>query len=59
LYGDHSCEPVPFVISSINSDTQHKGDFVATFNEIAAAQGALGRFCGDQVMPLAKQFMKM
>ncbi|KAI8647161.1 putative 2,3-bisphosphoglycerate-independent phosphoglycerate mutase [Parasitella parasitica] len=58
LYGDHSCEPVPFVISPINNNAQRK-DAVNTFSEIAAAQGALGRFSGDQVMPLAKSFMKL
>ncbi|OBZ83553.1 2,3-bisphosphoglycerate-independent phosphoglycerate mutase 1 [Choanephora cucurbitarum] len=57
LYGDHSCEPVPFLISSVNKSMKN-GDSVTCFNEIDAAQGALGRFCGDQVMPLAKAFMK-
>ncbi|KAI8048141.1 2,3-bisphosphoglycerate-independent phosphoglycerate mutase-domain-containing protein [Gilbertella persicaria] len=52
LYGDHSCEPVPFAISSLK-----EGDSVQSFNEIDAAQGALGRFCGEQVMSLAKTFM--
>ncbi|KAI8338660.1 2,3-bisphosphoglycerate-independent phosphoglycerate mutase-domain-containing protein [Chlamydoabsidia padenii] len=60
LYGDHSCEPVPFCISRIkhaaDSNTS-TGDQVTLYDEISAAQGVLGRFCGDQVIPIAKAFM--
>jgi 2,3-bisphosphoglycerate-independent phosphoglycerate mutase len=32
------------------------GDAVAVFDEVAAAAGGLGRFCGAAVMPLLKAF---
>lgn len=54
LYGDHSCEPVPFCVSRVPFE---KGDCVKKFDEISASQGSLGRFCGDQVMSIAKHFM--
>lgn len=54
LYGDHSCEPVPFCISKIGVE---RGDLVKTFDENAVSKGALGRFCGDQVMKIIKAFM--
>ncbi|KAG1446447.1 hypothetical protein G6F56_009569 [Rhizopus delemar] len=55
LYGDHSCEPVPFCVSRVPFG---EGDNVKRFDEISVCQGSLGRFCGDQVMPIAKHFMK-
>ncbi|KAI7865366.1 2,3-bisphosphoglycerate-independent phosphoglycerate mutase-domain-containing protein [Spinellus fusiger] len=59
LYGDHSCEPVPFCISHVNDCVQGiQGDRSAAFNELEAAKGALGRFCGDQIMGIAKAYMK-
>ena len=33
------------------------GDGVGRFDEVAAAQGALGRFPGSQVMPLVRSFL--
>ncbi|KAI8884206.1 archaeal type cofactor-independent phosphoglycerate mutase [Backusella circina FSU 941] len=54
LYGDHSCEPVPFCISKIGVQ---RGDEVQRFDEVAVSKGALGRFCGDQVMHIIKAFM--
>lgn len=61
IYGDHSCEPVPFVLCpvanmSIKGATENRVlcDSVVQFNEVAAARGALGRFCGAEVMPLLK-----
>lgn len=33
------------------------GDGVGRFDEVAAAQGALGRFPGSQVMPLLRSFL--
>ncbi|RCH92040.1 hypothetical protein CU097_008284 [Rhizopus azygosporus] len=56
LYGDHSCEPVPFCIT--NLPFHQKGDDIKQFDEMSVSQGSLGRFCGDQVMPIAKHFMK-
>ncbi|KAI7897780.1 archaeal type cofactor-independent phosphoglycerate mutase, partial [Cokeromyces recurvatus] len=53
-FGDHSCEPVPFVATNIPHIYK---DSVKTFNEISAGQGVLGRFCGSQVMKLAKNVM--
>ncbi|KAI7893047.1 2,3-bisphosphoglycerate-independent phosphoglycerate mutase-domain-containing protein, partial [Mucor mucedo] len=57
LYGDHSCEPVPFCISSVGA-SHAVVDQVTTFDEIAVSMGMLGRFCGDQVMTVVKSFMK-
>ncbi|KAI9265981.1 2,3-bisphosphoglycerate-independent phosphoglycerate mutase-domain-containing protein [Sporodiniella umbellata] len=54
LYGDHSCEPVPFSLCCIPFE---KGDNVRSFDENSVSSGSLGRFCGDQVMPIAKHFM--
>lgn len=53
--GEHSYEPVPVTISSKNA--YFGGSFVlsddcSTFGERAAAKGALGRFCGSELMPL-------
>ncbi|GAA5806453.1 hypothetical protein HPULCUR_011987 [Helicostylum pulchrum] len=56
VYGDHSCEPVPFCISSLTPNSTNV-DSVQMFDEISASRGALGRFCGDQVMIIAKSVM--
>ncbi|KAL6045323.1 Metalloenzyme domain-containing protein [Balamuthia mandrillaris] len=71
LYGDHSCEPVPFVIakardawnavqgngvkSAVKEETNDK---VQRFDEVSAGEGFLGRFPGDQVMPLILRFLE-
>lgn len=77
-YGDHSFEPVPFVISTVHSAAQlleqkqqHNDgtcktsgktmadplmDSVRSFSEIAAHQGYLGRFPGDEVMPIIRKY---
>lgn len=34
----------------------HYGDGVRFYDEVSAARGALGRFTGDQVMGVIKQF---
>ncbi|KAI9303370.1 2,3-bisphosphoglycerate-independent phosphoglycerate mutase-domain-containing protein [Cunninghamella echinulata] len=60
LYGDHSCEPVPFTVSKVKHIIENDrtiGDKVMAFDEINAGQGILGRFCGAQVIPIAKTFM--
>ncbi|KAF7729468.1 hypothetical protein EC973_004448 [Apophysomyces ossiformis] len=59
LHGDHSCEPVPFCIcrARFAFDSASRGDQVEKFEEVEAAGGALGRFCGDQLMKLAKSYM--
>ncbi|CAO3632599.1 unnamed protein product [Cunninghamella blakesleeana] len=61
LYGDHSCEPVPFTISKvkhiIENNRNTTDDKVMSYDEINAGQGILGRFCGAQVIPIAKSFM--
>ncbi|GLD95121.1 hypothetical protein PINS_up003746 [Pythium insidiosum] len=68
IYGDHSFEPVPFTISrgaaawnalshpqsTVASATLT--DDVTSFSEIAAARGVLGRFSGDQLMTIVKNF---
>ncbi|KAL0090067.1 2,3-bisphosphoglycerate-independent phosphoglycerate mutase-domain-containing protein [Phycomyces blakesleeanus] len=58
LYGDHSCEPVPFCICSVEDCVRgQQSDLTIEFNETEAAKGSLGRFCGDQVMKIAKSYM--
>jgi len=66
--GDHSFEPVPFVLAPLAGlSANHKkndgepdckllnlirADTVCRFDENSASQGSLGRFAGAQVMPL-------
>ncbi|KAI9491235.1 2,3-bisphosphoglycerate-independent phosphoglycerate mutase-domain-containing protein [Zychaea mexicana] len=60
LYGDHSCEPVPFCISRVKyamDPSLGQGDSVTRFEEVDAARGCLGRFCGSQMMTIAKSYM--
>lgn len=64
--GDHSFEPVPFMISTLdthrkllkNEDISREifRDNVTVFNEIDCARGVLGRFPGSEVMSLLKNF---
>lgn len=68
LYGDHTFEPVPFAIARVSQASQCLAssssassdspliDSVSEFSEISVAQGALGRFAGDQVMELIKTY---
>ncbi len=42
--------------AAVETSAQH-GDSVREFDEVAAAQGALGRFPGSQVMPLIRSFL--
>ncbi|KDO24190.1 hypothetical protein SPRG_10619 [Saprolegnia parasitica CBS 223.65] len=67
LYGDHTFEPVPLTIGRVHAAAAHlRGeplvhdarlqDTVSAFSEVAAAGGGLGRFAGDQVMEIVKQF---
>ncbi len=51
-YGDHSHEPVPFVVGSVKSLSV---DISLKFDEITCAKGKLGRFSGDQIIPLLKK----
>ena len=50
LYGDHSHEPVPFLLCPLDAAPRPG----LGFGEIAAAGGALGRFPGAEVMPLLR-----
>lgn len=55
--GDHSFEPVPFVICDISSmNSPILQDEVTQFDEISCADGALGRFPGSEVMKLIRRF---
>ncbi|TMW68629.1 hypothetical protein Poli38472_006097 [Pythium oligandrum] len=67
LYGDHSFEPVPFAITRAGAalkvledkplpPASALTDQVETFSELAVLHGALGRFSGDQVMKIVKNF---
>jgi len=74
IFGDHSFEPVPFVIAPlalgqrkrIESIKPRKNildlmseDTVCRFDENSASQGVLGRFTGAQVMPLVLNFLAL
>ena len=52
LYGDHSHEPVPFLLCPL--EALATTDRCGTFGETAAAAGPLGRFPGAEVMPLLR-----
>ncbi|CAK4505079.1 unnamed protein product [Aphanomyces euteiches] len=66
LCGDHTFEPVPFAIAPVHAAARAlEGkitakstlrDQVERYSEIDASQGFLGRFSGDQVMEIVKQF---
>lgn len=59
VYGDHSCEPVPFVVCPVGNVGKADPplcDAVTAFDEMAASRGVLGRFGGDQVMGLLRQY---
>ncbi|RKP09793.1 2,3-bisphosphoglycerate-independent phosphoglycerate mutase-domain-containing protein [Thamnocephalis sphaerospora] len=58
LYGDHSSEPVPVTVWRAGG-MPVPADRVCAFDEQAAAFGCLGRFCGDQIMPLLKRMTAM
>ena len=58
-FGDHTCEPVPFLIAKItNVDSKPPNTKELKFDEISACRGGLGRFNGMQVFPIIKQFME-
>jgi len=69
LSGDHSFEPVPFAIAKVSDAYGHYlgkvasqsqlRDEVGKFSEIDAARGVLGRFCGNQVMPIINFFITL
>ena len=48
-YGDHSHEPVPIVVGSVKGVPSDKS---LKFDEITCSRGRLGRFSGDQIIPL-------
>ncbi|OQR86503.1 2,3-bisphosphoglycerate-independent phosphoglycerate mutase [Achlya hypogyna] len=67
LYGDHTFEPVPFTIGSVQAaaallrgePVAHDPriqDTVTAFGEGMATAGGLGRFAGDQVMEIVKEY---
>ncbi|KAK4522161.1 hypothetical protein GAYE_FCTG49G0040 [Galdieria yellowstonensis] len=51
---DHSLQPVPFVLCPLPFGSI--GDKVTKFSEMEAGLGCLGRFTGDQVMPIIQYF---
>ncbi|CAD8087548.1 unnamed protein product [Paramecium sonneborni] len=53
-YVDHTFQSVPFIISKLSLLNGQKNDI--QFNEISCLKGALGRFCGKQVMQIIKQY---
>jgi 2,3-diphosphopglycerate-independent phosphoglycerate mutase len=56
--GDHSFEPVPFMITDLNLNSQLKfDDPVESFVEISCSSGMLGRFQGIHVMTLIKKYI--
>ena len=60
LTGDHSCEPVPFVLARVRDlGGARSGDWpsdgVERFSEHAAHAGFLGRFVGGETMEVVKR----
>lgn len=51
-YGDHSHEPVPFVMGHINGVSVCS----SKFDEIHCAKGRLGRFSGRSIIPMLVNF---
>lgn len=51
-YGDHSHEPVPFVIGRAQGKPV---DSTLKFDEITCASGRLGRVSGSQIIPVMKK----
>lgn len=64
LYGDHSCGPVPFAISSVGlmvneqQGTNQFGisDAVENYDETSCGQGSLGRFSGSEAIKFMDNF---
>eukprot|EP00762_Andalucia_godoyi_P007104 ANDGO_01837.mRNA.1 2 len=55
-FEDHSHEPVPFIIGRCTAASRWKTtDPCTKFDEKSLAQGVLGRFTGDEVMPLLRR----
>eukprot|EP00475_Leptophrys_vorax_P004817 TRINITY_DN12883_c0_g1_i2.p1 TRINITY_DN12883_c0_g1~~TRINITY_DN12883_c0_g1_i2.p1 ORF type:complete len:454 (-),score=118.01 TRINITY_DN12883_c0_g1_i2:59-1420(-) len=53
--GDHSFEPVPFMICDLGASPQTAE---TEFDEISCGEGDLGRFRGSEVMNLIKNFIE-
>jgi 2,3-diphosphopglycerate-independent phosphoglycerate mutase len=63
-YGDHTFEPVPFVIASLSGLTNDLNgtlprDNVERFDELSCSKGLLGRFTGGQIMKVVQSYMKL
>ena len=61
--GDHSYHPVPFAISTLDhvKNSKQKNllqDGVQKYDEIDCAKGVLGRFEGNQIMEVIKNFSR-
>lgn len=54
LLGDHSTEPVPFVIARTDGSKLPGASSQCNFDEISCAQGVLGRFLGGSVMKIIR-----
>jgi 2,3-diphosphopglycerate-independent phosphoglycerate mutase len=51
-YGDHSHEPVPFVMGHLNGIPECD----SKFDEISCPRGRLGRFSGRSIIPMLVKF---
>jgi len=67
--GDHTFEPVPFAVTSLDAlrsnlskdisvskEILHLRDHVTKYDEISCASGVLGRFSGAELIGILKRF---
>jgi 2,3-bisphosphoglycerate-independent phosphoglycerate mutase len=58
-FGDHSFEPVPFMITDLHPNSPLSfNDPVESFNDLSCSFGLLGRFQGMHVMTLIKNYIQ-
>jgi 2,3-diphosphopglycerate-independent phosphoglycerate mutase len=56
-YGDHSFEPVPFMITDLNPNSKISfDDPVQVFSDVSCSGGLLGRFQGIHIMTVIKNY---
>eukprot|EP00164_Ancoracysta_twista_P010295 GFYU01015479.1.p1 GENE.GFYU01015479.1~~GFYU01015479.1.p1 ORF type:complete len:430 (-),score=76.86 GFYU01015479.1:296-1585(-) len=53
--GDHSFEPVPFLITALSAEGAVR-DSVDIFDELQCAKGVLGRFPGSEIMGIIRRY---
>lgn len=65
-YMDHTCEPVPFIVAPVSTESTCKclqafgSDEVQAFNEVEIGmRGSLGRFPGVAIMSIVKSYLEL